>query len=159
MPKAPSPPQRSAVLGPEATAAALVEISRLMQELCEIVESETEMVRGGRLTAAAGIAARKSELAHLFMSCVSRLSAAGRPDLRDMARLLDQLTRQHQEFRKALQVNLTVLTTARAVSEGILRNLSNELGRRSNVQIYGATGRAQAAFRRPAAPISVSRSL
>jgi hypothetical protein len=51
-----------------------------------------------------------------------------------------------------------VLATARAVSEGILRGVSNELARRSTLTTYGASGRRRV----PAAtamPIALSRSL
>lgn len=146
------------VAGVDAAAAALIEIARLMSELLDVVEAETALVRGGRLTAAAAAASRKSELARAFMSCVSGLRAS-RHDLARLPKLLDQVHRQHQQFRTALQINLTVLATARAVSEGILRGLSAELARRSTVQTYGASGRQQAASRRPAPPIALSRSL
>jgi len=149
---------QDSVAGQEAAAAVLIEIGRLMNELCEIVEAETALVRSGRLTAAAEVASRKGELARLFMNCVARLRA-GAPDLKPMPKLLEQLRRQHEQFRAALQINLTVLTTARAVSEGILRGVANELARRSTVQTYGASGRPHAPSRRTGPPIALSRSL
>jgi hypothetical protein len=151
-------PRQVPAAGRDAAVAALIEIGQLMNELCEIVEAETELVRSGRLTAAVEIASRKAELARLFMSCVSRLRAGG-PDLKPMPKLLEQLRRQHEQFRVALQINLTVLTTARAVSEGILRGVSNELARRSTVQTYGASGRPHKPSQRTGPPIALNRSL
>ena len=37
-------------------AAAIIEIRKLMTQLCEVVEEETALVRAGRLTAAAKVA-------------------------------------------------------------------------------------------------------
>ena len=48
------------------------------------------------------------------------------------------------KFRALLQINLTVLATAHAVSEGIMRGVSDELARKAAPQTYGATGRANA---------------
>src|ERR1700738_4265368 len=119
-------PAREATIPSEAEpAAVLIEVRRLMTELCEIVEEETALVRAGRLTAAAKVAERKSELAGAFMARVSRVQVSARYLARATPQLLDELRAQHEEFRATLQINLTVLATARAVSEGILRGVSN----------------------------------
>ena len=44
--------------------------------------------------------------------------------------LLSALQRHHDVFRAMLQVNLTVLATAHAVSEGIVRGVNVEMQRR-----------------------------
>jgi hypothetical protein len=140
-------------------AAVLIEVRRLMTELCGIVEEETALVRAGRLTAAAKVAEHKSELAGAFMARASRVQASVRYLARATPRLLDELRLQHEQFRATLQINLTVLATARAVSEGILRGVSNELARRSTVKTYGASGRQQDPAGRAAIPIALSRRL
>jgi hypothetical protein len=140
-------------------AAVLSEIRRLMNELCDIVEEETALVRAGHLTAAAKIAERKSELAGAFMARAARVQANVRYLARATPKLLDELRTQHEEFRAKLQINLTVLATARAVSEGILRGVSNELARRLSVNTYGASGRREDPAGRAAIPIAVSRRL
>ena len=58
-----------------------------------------------------------------------------------------------------LQLNLTVLATAQAVSEGIVRGVSGEMARKSAPQTYGASGRANVPGRNLAAPLAVSRVL
>jgi hypothetical protein len=142
----------------EATAA-MIEIRNLMTELCEIVDEETALVRAGRLTSAGKMAERKSELARAFMNHAARLRASARYLANTTPRLFDDLRQQHEQFRAKLQINLTVLATARAVSEGILRGVSTELARRSTVQTYGASGRRLAQDRRAPPPIALSRSL
>ena len=64
------------VIGSEAEAAlALGEIRDLMNELGDVIEQETALVRAGRLAAAAAIAERKRELAGTFMAYASRMRA------------------------------------------------------------------------------------
>jgi hypothetical protein len=140
-------------------AAVMIEIGKLMTELTEIVEAETGLVRAGRVTSAAKVAERKSELARAFMDHAARLRTSTGYLAHTAPAMLDALRQQHEQFRVKLQVNLTVLATARAVSEGILRGVSDELARRSTVQTYGASGRHYIQARRPATPIAVSRSL
>ena len=63
-------------------------------------------------------------------------------------------------FRSLLQTNLTVLATAHAVSEGIIRGVSGELARKQAPSTYGANGRANQPSRRKASqPLAISRSL
>jgi len=159
-PTAPTAKPHIAAIASEAEAAAVMaEIDELMTELCEIVEQETALVRSGRLTSAAKVAQRKAELARVFVDHVSRVRASTRYLAGATPKLLDALRRQHEQFRTKLQINLTVLATARAVSEGILRGVADELARRSSLQTYGASGRRQVPVRRAAAPIAFSRSL
>lgn len=152
---APPPFPTPAIAGAAAAAAALVELGKLMAELCEVIETETALVRAGRVAAAGKLADRKSELARAFMRDVAQVRLLGRA----AAPLLDALRRQHEQFGAKLQTNLTVLATARAVSEGILRGVSNELAKRKTLQTYGASGRRQLQAQPPVTPIAVSRSL
>ena len=154
-PQAPTP----AIASKAEATAAMIEIRNLMTELCEIVDEETALVRAGRLTSAGKMAERKSELARAFMNHAARLRASARYLANTTPRLFDDLRQQHEQFRAKLQINLTVLATARAVSEGILRGVSTELARRSTVQTYGASGRRLAQDRRAPPPIALSRSL
>jgi hypothetical protein len=146
------------VIGSEAEAAfALGEVRDLMNELGDVIEQETALVRAGRLAAAAAIAERKRELAGTFMAYASRMRASFRAPR--VPGLVEELRTQHEQFRARLQVNLTVLTTARAVVEGIVRGVSSQLARRSSPQTYGASGRPVAPARRPTTPIALSRKL
>jgi hypothetical protein len=158
-PPAPPPAPESPIASEAEAAAVLIDIRRLMGELCDIVEEETALVRAGHLTAAAKVAERKSELAGAFMARAMRVQASVRYLSRATPQLFDELRHQHEEFRAKLQINLTVLATARAVSEGILRGVSNELARRSTVSTYGASGRRGEPAGRGAIPIAVSRRL
>ena len=54
--------------------------------------------------------------------------------------LAAELRQRHDLFRAVLQMNLTVLATAHAVSESIMRGVSSELARKATPQgAYGAS--------------------
>jgi hypothetical protein len=73
--------------------------------------------------------------------------------------LLATLRRHHETFRAMLQVNLTVLATAHAVSEGIVRGVNTEIQRRNIPNTYTAAGQRATPGPRHITPLAVSRSL
>ena len=80
-----------------------------------------------------------------------------------MARLvpdvLQSLQTQHDALRAALKVNMTVLATAHAVSEGVVRGVNAEVQRRSGPQTYTNQGQHSSSRPRQATPIAFSRVL
>ena len=69
------------------------------------------------------------------------------------------MRKRHDAFQALLQINLTVLATAHAVSEGIIRGVSGELARKRAPSTYGASGRANAPSAKASQPLAVSRTL
>ena len=110
--------------------AVAAEVLALMEELREAVAQEVALVCCGRLVTAAKVARRKGELASAVVTNVARVRASRRYLVQESPELLDVLLRQHAKFRARLRRDLARLATARAVSEGILRSLSNELSQR-----------------------------
>ncbi|MGH6767570.1 MAG: hypothetical protein ACRECO_00965 [Xanthobacteraceae bacterium] len=148
---------------PVSTAAEADELAarygEVMDRLVAIVKRETDLVREGHLAQAASLQAQKAELARLHISDALRLRASQAQMAEMMPDALETLRRRHDAFRALLQINLTVLATAHAVSEGIVRGVSGEMVRKSSPQSYGATGRANAPDPRTAQPLAVSRML
>ena len=70
-----------------------------------------------------------------------------------------ELRQRHDLFRAVLQMNLTVLATAHAVSESIMRGVSSELARKATPQAYGASGCATAPTASAMQPLTLSRVL
>jgi Trp operon repressor len=132
----------------------------VIDALIGVVQEETELVSGGQLGAAAKLYEPKGNLTRLYLADALRLRASHpylsqfmSPDKRDALR------QRHESFRALLQVNLTVLATAHAVSEGIVRGVSGELTRKAAPQTYGASGRTVTAGASAAQPIALSRIL
>ena len=132
--------------------------AEVMDALVSIIEEETGLVRAGRAREAAKLEQTKSELARRYLADAAAVKA-GRAFLRHHAPdLLKDIQLRHERFRALLQINLTVLATAHAVAEGLVRGVSVELVRKSSPQVYTASGR-NAAGPRAAPPMAVSRQL
>lgn len=156
----PSQPQAPAAtpspVDPQQLATEMVDV---MTTLFDVVERETELVRAGRVADAMTLEADKSALSRRYVNLVTALKA-NQPHLRAVAPdLLATLQRQHETFRAMLQVNLTVLATAHAVSEGVVRGVNSEVQRRNMPQTYTANGQRTAPSSRHITPLAVSRSL
>jgi flagellar biosynthesis/type III secretory pathway chaperone len=131
----------------------------VMGELVGVIEEETALVRAGALKQATVLGEKKTELSRLYVADTLRLRANGARLAHISPETMPELIRRHNEFRALLQINLTVLATAHAVSEGLVRGVSGELTRKAAPQTYGASGRANTPDPRAATPLAVSRVL
>jgi hypothetical protein len=131
----------------------------VMGALLGIIECETELVRAGKVREAMALEGQKSELSRRYMVTVENLKNS-RKYLSELSpELLATLRRHHDTFRAMLQINLTVLATAHAVSEGIVRGVNAEIQRRNIPNTYTASGQRAAPGPRNITPLAVSRSL
>jgi hypothetical protein len=130
-----------------------------MSALLGIIERETELVRAGKLHEGMALEPQKTELARRYAAAVGQLKASQKPLAQSAPELLATLHRNHDTFRAMLQVNLTVLATAHAVSEGIVRGVNTEMQRRNVPNTYTAAGQRAAPGPRHNTPLAVSRSL
>jgi len=137
----------------------LAELTAVMDRLEATIAEETARVRAGRLRAAAELGPVKGELAHRFMAECARLDAAGDMIARALPQAVDALRKRQAAFQSLLRTNLTVLATAQAVAEGIIRGVSDELARRRAPSTYGANGRAEPPGSRAGPPLALSRTL
>ena len=148
---------------PVATAAEAQELAthylEVMDTLIGVLQQETDLVRAGRLLHAAKLEQAKTELARLYIADTLRLRASHVLFAKLAPETMVEVLRRHDAFRALLQINLTVLATAHAVSEGIVRGVSGEMARKASPQTYGASGRANAPDLRAAPPLAVSRVL
>jgi hypothetical protein len=134
-------------------------LMEVMNALLSLIERETELVRAGKLREAMTMEPRKAELSRRYVAVVGQLKASQKYLSQAAPDLLKTLHRHHDMFRSMLQVNLTVLATAHAVSENIVRGVNAEMARRSMPNTYTAAGRRTAPSPRQTTPLSVSRSL
>lgn len=132
---------------------------QIMGTLLGIVERETELVRAGSVREAMALESQKSEASRQYADGISRLTRSRDYLMQSTPELLTALHRHHDTFRAMLQVNLTVLATAHAVSEGIVRGVNTEMQRRSLPNGYTARGQRATPGPRHITPLSVSRSL
>jgi hypothetical protein len=138
---------------------AIANLENIMDRLVDTVEEETARVRAGRLREAVELDEAKVELARAYGAETGRVKAAKDIIAKSLPEALDRLRRRHDAFQALLQTNLTVLATAHAVSEGIIRGVSGELARKQAPSTYGASGRANAPSNKTSQPLAVSRRL
>ena len=153
-------PAPTAVISTPAEARKLAEsLMDVMSGLLAVIERETELVRAGKLHEAMQLEVQKSEHSRRYTLAVEHLKNAQKYMSQVSPELLNTLRRHHDTFRAMLQVNLTVLATAHAVSEGIVRGVNTEIQRRNMPNTYTASGHRTSPGTRNHTPLSVSRSL
>jgi len=138
---------------------AIAQVADLIEQLRGVVERETALVQAGQVRKATALGPAKSELAARLSTSAERLKANAKFLLRAAPAAAAGLNRLQETFRPVLQKNMTVLATAHAVSEGIVRRLSGDLARKASPQVYGATGRTLAPNPKHGKPLAISRTL
>jgi hypothetical protein len=133
-------------------------LSDTMDALLRIVEEETNLVRAGRVRDATALEPTKSGLARYYVADLERMKANAKFLQTRLPERLAAVRQQHADFAAMLQVNLTVLATAHAVSESIIRGVASEITAKSSPATYGRSGRTRSGAA-SAAPVAVSRTL
>ncbi len=137
---------------------AVASLENVMARLEQTVTEETARVRAGHLRRAAELDEAKIEFARLYISESDYVKTARNAIARLAPEALERLRRRHETFQTSLRTNLTVLATAHAVSEGIIRGVSGELARKQAPSTYGASGRAQTPSSKASPPLAISRT-
>ena len=153
-----SPAPRNPITDVNTAEKAVASLESVMDRLEQTVTEETARVRAGHLRQAAQLDQAKIEFARLYVSESDYVKAARNAIARLAPEALERLRRRHDAFQGVLQTNLTVLATAHAVSEGIIRGVSGELARKQAPSTYGATGRAQTPSSKASPPLAISRT-
>ena len=116
--------------------AALAALDRLEP----LIDEETRLFRIGKVRDALGMAIDKNraaqEYTRLLESLKSNAIAIGRFQPIGLA----DLRERHERFSQTMSLNMAVVTTARTVSEGLLRDLADTLGRNAGVKTYSRGG-------------------
>ena len=134
-------------------------LMEVMSGLLGIIERETELVRAGDVREALRLEDQKGELSRRYMVTVENMKNSQKYLAQVSPELLTTLRRHHDTFRAMLQINLTVLATAHAVSEGIVRGVNTEIQRKNIPNTYTASGQRATPGPRNMTPLAVSRTL
>jgi hypothetical protein len=137
---------------------AIANLEKIMDRLVETVAEETAQVRDGHLLTGGELDQTKLELAKIYTAESGRVKAAGNVIAQSLPEALERLRQKHDALQALLKTNLTVLATAHAVSEGIIRGVSGELARKQVPSTYGASGRANSPSTKASQPLALSRT-
>jgi hypothetical protein len=120
--------------------------------------AETALVRAGRIRDGLAQEERKNELAARYLRQLEGVKANAVALARFAPDAVERLKTAHAGFGRTVETNRMVLATARAVSEGLIKTVSDELDRASRPASYGPSASAPARAAR-AGPLVLSRSL
>ena len=154
-----APPPRPPIATPADARKLAEELLDVMSKLLGVVEQETALVRAGKVREAMQLEEQKSTLSGRYVKAIETLRVAQEQLAQVAPELLASLKRHHETFHAMLQINLTVLATAHAVSEGIIRGVNAEVQRRNMPNTYTAAGQRATPGPRHITPLAVSRSL
>lgn len=135
----------------------LAEFEHVTDELIGVIEQESELVRAGRLYAATDLVERKQTLLADYLVRRTRIKDQAAMLARLLPEEIERLRDRHNRHIDAVRENLAVLSVAREVAEGIVRNVSTAVGRQSAPRSYGRNAMAQAPLQAAARGIAVDR--
>ena len=107
-----------------------------LDRLEPLIEQETELFRIGKVRDALALAMDKNDAAQGYTRCLEFLKANAIAIGRFQPEGLGELKRRHEDFAELMRVNMAVVSTARTVSEGLLRDLADAIGRNSSPTVY-----------------------
>ncbi|MCF6199949.1 MAG: hypothetical protein L3J67_11260 [Hyphomicrobiaceae bacterium] len=129
-------------------------------ELIGVLERETEHLRKGDTQSINSLIARKTSLSTTMMKDMTTVNANASYISEVVPQQIELLKDQHAQFQRSLRVNQDALGAVKAISENLLRTISNAAGStRSGPETYGrSAAMATNAAARPTA-VSVNRTL
>lgn len=139
--------------------ALLVRLTGTMDAIVHVLEAETTLVRAGKLRDAERIQADKAELTRRYM-LEMRAVQSNAAALKSLSpEKIARLRESHDAFRANLRVNMTVLETAHALAEGLVREVAQTMEKAERPAAYGAKGAPAAPRPTSARPVALNRSL
>ena len=136
----PAAEARPRVLGRADAERLIDDLVATMGELELVLEAETAQLRIGRIRDGLGQAPRKQDLAGAYLVGLEAVKANAIALARFAPDALDRLRGSHARFGRALEANQAVLATARAVSESLIKDLAEEMGRTRRPSGYAPSG-------------------
>jgi len=129
-------------------------------ELIGVLERETELLRSGDTQSINSLIARKTSLSTTMMKDMTTVNANASYISEVVPQQIELLKDQHAQFQRSLRVNQDALGAVKAISENLLRTISQAAGStRSGPETYGrGAAMATNAEARPTA-VSVNRAL
>jgi hypothetical protein len=130
-----------------------------MDATIHVLEAETALVRKGKLVEAGRLQPDKAELARRFTNDMRVVQDNGATLKRLAPEMVERVRGKHERFRAELQINMTVLATAKALAESIVQEIAESVARQDVAAGYGASGVTRNALSSGARPVALSRSV
>ena len=101
-----------------------------MDQLVKVVDEESQLVRAGKLFAAAQLKSRQAYLVRRYSEEIGRLQAMAREAEALAPDQMEEMRREHEGFRALLRINLAALAAARELAETQVEQLAARAGMR-----------------------------
>ncbi|MCA0399624.1 MAG: hypothetical protein LCH38_02280 [Proteobacteria bacterium] len=125
-----------------------------LDRLEPLIEEETRRFKAGKMRDALTLAMEKNEAAQVYTRCLEALKNNAIAIGRFQPERLEELRNRHEVFSATMALNMAVVATARTVSEGLMRDLADAVGRNSSPKTYHRAGIS----RKPGtAPLAISK--
>jgi len=131
----------------------------VLESLVTIMNEETTLLRAGRMREAGAITAQKTALAQDYVGLVRSIQRQTARLLKEAPDDVRQLRAGHERLATQMAENLKVLATARAVTEDILTDVADAVGKSARPKTYGASGEIGGTTAQPARGIAINRAL
>jgi hypothetical protein len=138
---------RPGLTGPVEAESFVAAFAGTIGELTALLEEESTYLAAGRIREGLAREERKSQLAAGYMLGLEHAKRNAVALARFAPHALPGLQAAQVALRTAVERNQTVVATARAVSEGLVRGVAEEVARRSSPRGYGAPAPAAASAR------------
>lgn len=130
-----------------------------LDALVGVLNQETVLMRAGRAREASELTAEKARLAQDYMGLARAVQRQVERLKLEAPAQLDALRAGHERLATQMAENLRVIATARAVTEDLLTDVAESIAARNRPKTYGANGTLASQPVRPAAGVSINRSL
>jgi hypothetical protein len=131
------PRERRSIATREEADRFLAAFADTMGELERVLEHETRELSAGRIRSGLSQEERKGALAAGYLQGLEHARANAVAIARLAPEAASRLKEAHHGFRAALERNQAVLATARAVSEGLVKGVAEEMAKRTRPAGYG----------------------
>jgi hypothetical protein len=136
------------------------ELALAMSGLEAVLGEETDLLKASDLKRAAALMERKSEAGRRYVAALEAVKLNAIALARWVPAEVAALKRAQESLSTAIALNMTVLATAKAVSESIVRSLAREIAAPRQLTTYGMAGTMASAGRDPrGTPLVLSRRL
>jgi len=131
----------------------------VLDDLVDIMNQETVLLRAGRYQQSAQISAKKAEVAQQY-AALARLVQNEHEWLMSQAPVeMKNLLAGHEKLTTQMAENLRVLATARDVTQTLLSDVATGVGRAGQPNTYSASGKMNNPASQLANGIAVNRAL
>jgi len=130
-----------------------------LSNLVDVMNQETVLLRAARYEQAAQISAKKAEIAQHYVGLARLVQKDNERLLKEAPVEMKILLAGHEKLATQIAENLRVLATARDVTQTLLRDVATSVGRTSQPNTYGASGKMSSPSGRQANGIAINRAL